>query len=1169
MKAWIGRIGQGAFLLVSVSLVSLSLANPSLAARLLIVGADSISYFPVTELTKPPFTQVDTFDSSSSTPTLVQLQGYEAVLCFTNYSPANAVGLGDVLKSYVDGGGKVVLSTYAFSSPWAVAGGIMTTGYSPLINTGTNGDVSGGFNPLVPSDVVFSFPNQITPAAISYFHNGNFSHPGLDAGATVLADDGGGIPLFAINAAGNVGGLNMFVETGYSNSSEFYEFVHNTLVRVLCGGSVIDTQTGWNGSDSVGPFGLPVTPTYGQVITAPATGASLLQFTFQMQLPTTVVFRGEVYAWDGSKATGANLYESAPRSTTQSATYESVTFSIPGGVPLAANAQYVIFASASKDTGTGAGQWGFRTSSAYPGGGFVYMNNGTDATAWTTTAWDQSLTYGDAVMTVNLCVLCTAPTAVVSGSGIVCNGQPATIQAALTGTAPWTVTWSDGFIQTGVTASPAVRTVAPAVTTVYTVTALTDASCSASPSDLTGSATVNVNSRPTSSVTGGGTVCAGTVSTINAALTGVAPWTLKWNDGYVQVANASPATRQVSPTFNMNYWVTDLSDGNCTALPSDLTGSAAFVVKPLASAVITAPGGLCASGTGYTASVPDGGPGVTYAWGIAGGTITSVTNAQTVTFNAPASGTVVLTVTVTRDGCPNVGTKTMAVAVAPATPSGLYPPNGTTGYQGAIVAWNPASGAAYDVYFDTVTPPEKLLASGLVDNFEAFIPNWQPGVTYYWKVVARNACNEVASGIQTLTTGTCAFTGAAPVLTNPVARATGLPKSLTLTWNTVPGVSHFDVYLGPSAESLLRYEALPAERSSLAVDLAPGQTYFWKVVAVPVCGTSAPSESAVQSFATAASNVTFGAVSPAYVNRWGFTGDLSLSGSGFVASSLLFTDLDGATAGTLTPSVFTNSFSNPNLLTATLVASATAPAGRYDVGVMEGAIEKGRSIQSLSVRAFTDVTEADYYFESSAEVADAGIMEGDMDTEAVGPQFTPNATVPRKLMAEYLAKAYQWWRTRSAVLPAATCETPDFPDVPCAHPNWLAIHWIKTWGITVGVPCAQGTCFNPDGSVSRAELVTFLDRMKQTAILSSLLSTTGETDPGCSQAYPACSGWADAGMKVAGWPRREANIAYSDRLTKGCAGTPGNGLAFCPYDTVSRAQIGEFLARMVGLVPTP
>jgi hypothetical protein len=231
-------------------------------------------------------------------------------------------------------------------------------------------------------------------------------------------------------------------------------------------------------------------------------------------------------------------------------------------------------------------------------------------------------------------------------------------------------------------------------------------------------------------------------------------------------------------------------------------------------------------------------------------------------------------------------------------------------------------------------------------------------------------------------------------------------------------------------------------------------------------------------------------------------------------------------------------------------------------------------LQALSLRAFTDVTEADYYFASSARITEAAILESDFDSSTTGPQFSPNTVVTRANMAQYLAAAYQWWRTRSTALPSATC-TPSgagsttFPDVPCSHPQWLSIYWIKTWGVTSGSPCAQGLCFLPDNAVSRAEMVTFLERLKESALLPTLLATVGGTDPGCVQPISSCSGWTDAALQSDAWPRREVNVAYASRLTKGCAGTPGNGLTFCPSDPVTRAQIGEFLARILGLVPMP
>jgi hypothetical protein len=234
-------------------------------------------------------------------------------------------------------------------------------------------------------------------------------------------------------------------------------------------------------------------------------------------------------------------------------------------------------------------------------------------------------------------------------------------------------------------------------------------------------------------------------------------------------------------------------------------------------------------------------------------------------------------------------------------------------------------------------------------------------------------------------------------------------------------------------------------------------------------------------------------------------------------------------------------------------------------------IEAARLLQVLSIRAFTDETESDWYFEASARIVEAGIMEPDMDPVTAGPQFQPDSPVTRAQMAEHLARSYQWWRTRSTVLEPAVCTAPDFPDVPCIHPNWLAIHWIKAWGVTTGSPCPSGSgnCYYPGNSVNRAEIMTFLERLKQGAALPGLLTGLGDVDPGCVQAFPACSGWTDAGMKVPAWPRREFNVAFADRVTSGCGGVPGDGLTACVFDVLTRAQIGALLARQLGLVPTP
>jgi len=91
---------------------------------------------------------------------------------------------------------------------------------------------------------------------------------------------------------------------------------------------------------------------------------------------------------------------------------------------------------------------------------------------------------------------CAIP-ANVSGSTSVCSGSPATLSVALVGTGPWTLTWSDGFVQSGVSTSPATRSVSPTSTTTYTLTSVSNATCN---QPGAGSATVSMAS-PLSNVT--------------------------------------------------------------------------------------------------------------------------------------------------------------------------------------------------------------------------------------------------------------------------------------------------------------------------------------------------------------------------------------------------------------------------------------------------------------------------------------------------------------------------------------------------------------------------------------------------------------------------------------------------------------------------------------------
>jgi hypothetical protein len=61
--------------------------------------------------------------------------------------------------------------------------------------------------------------------------------------------------------------------------------------------TTIDTFQSWDGAQRADSFGVSALATYGQTVTVPTNGDQVLtSFTFYMQLPATVAFRGEVYA---------------------------------------------------------------------------------------------------------------------------------------------------------------------------------------------------------------------------------------------------------------------------------------------------------------------------------------------------------------------------------------------------------------------------------------------------------------------------------------------------------------------------------------------------------------------------------------------------------------------------------------------------------------------------------------------------------------------------------------------------------------------------------------------------------------------------------------------------------------------------------------------------------
>jgi uncharacterized protein with beta-barrel porin domain len=163
----------------------------------------------------------------------------------------------------------------------------------------------------------------------------------------------------------------------------------------------IDTISQWNGTSFISSWGATNTATYGQTITATNLQSKLTSFTFELtQSGPPPNYQAFVYQWDPTNRhiTGPALFTSGPLvapTTPNINTYVPVTINT-GAVQLVAGQQYVLFFTTSSQTNpiTGSAyRYGALTNdTAYGGGRFVFINNGStntpaDFAALDTTSW--------------------------------------------------------------------------------------------------------------------------------------------------------------------------------------------------------------------------------------------------------------------------------------------------------------------------------------------------------------------------------------------------------------------------------------------------------------------------------------------------------------------------------------------------------------------------------------------------------------------------------------------------------------------------------------------------------------------------------------------------------------------------------------------------------------
>jgi hypothetical protein len=215
-----------------------------------------------------------------------------------------------------------------------------------------------------------------------------------------------------------------------------------------------------------------------------------------------------------------------------------------------------------------------------------------------------------------------------TGGTTICVGGNTNLNVALTGTPNWSINGTGGGVTwpiNGITAANYQLNVAPAATTNYCITSVTDGNgCTTSGLNDCENVVVTTNQTPILTVTAstGTTICAGTSVTFTATPGGQGPTpTYQWyrNPGNVPVGANSPTYTTTALTNGQAIYCILTSSLSCTTVPTATSNTITFTVNPVVVPTVTItanPNGAICQGTSvtFTALPSNGGLTPTYQW---------------------------------------------------------------------------------------------------------------------------------------------------------------------------------------------------------------------------------------------------------------------------------------------------------------------------------------------------------------------------------------------------------------------------------------------------------------------------------------------------------------------------------------------------------------------------
>jgi len=421
----------------------------------------------------------------------------------------------------------------------------------------------------------------------------------------------------------------------------------------------------------------------------------------------------------------------------------------------------------------------------------------------------------------------TRPTATLSGTNTICDGSASQLTFNLTGTQPFSLTYKDNLNNsttvTGITSTTYTVNVNPSASRTYTIVSLSDAQCSSLASDLSGSAVVTVNPRPTGVISGTATICNGTSSVLSFVLTGTAPYSLTYNDSQngsttITGIQSSTYTISVAPRSNTTYTLVSLSDANCTANNADKTGSAviavqnALTIAPIADAYFCTGGNvvLTANVTGVVTS---------YQWYNGS---TAIGGATSSTYSAVTPGTYSVTAT---NVCGTISSNSIVVAEkARPVASITITPNSKLPNESAVVSVSLTSTLS-DWGFTYTTGLTPISVTGIQAATYTFTVNPTSSKTYSLTQIQDAFCSNTAPNVgaqlQVVSLPTATISGSTDFCSLPssatlIVSLTGLPP-YDLTYNTTVNGTSTPTTISGIQSSTYTFSVSPNKTTSYSV----------------------------------------------------------------------------------------------------------------------------------------------------------------------------------------------------------------------------------------------------------------------------------------------------------------------------------------------------------------